>query len=462
MRKTILMLINGFGVERSDSAEVYSSKLMPNLDAMTKTYLFGTLSTPAGDYNNGYKLFSISGKGKGYEDEIDMLIFDKHLDRNKILQDVKNSITAENNLHIFYALEDDAKINQMREFLRIINGTKDKRVFVHLILTGTSTANYAAISKVLNKLSFELGAYCKVGIIVGKNKINSDDMLRTFYREFGEHWNEAEKKIDVLRNEIVNPENAGVFMVNKGFALKENDSVLFMNYDDVEMDRFFSDFTKMPVKLFSLYPFKDNIPHMFTKDLEINGSFAGLIEKHQIKILVLTTQDRVNDINFYLNGMEKKKSPNIAYAVNDISLFATKESTIDIFEKNNFDGYIIDYQVGLYNKMDMIKGDLQKIDTVIKSISEASQEKNYTFIISSLYGMHAPVMDGVVQKVVNFSGKVPCIFQSNDFTKKEYSLNSGNIYALTLTFLTNINDEVKSNKLVHKLSGLEKMLSKNK
>ena len=287
-------------------------------------------------------------------------------------------------------------------------------------------------------------------------------MLRTFYREFGEHWNEAEKKIDVLRNEIVNPENAGVFMVNKGFALKENDSVLFMNYDDVEMDRFFSDFTKMPVKLFSLYPFKDNIPHMFTKDLEINGSFAGLIEKHQIKILVLTTQDRVNDINFYLNGMEKKKSPNIAYAVNDISLFATKESTIDIFEKNNFDGYIIDYQVGLYNKMDMIKGDLQKIDTVIKSISEASQEKNYTFIISSLYGMHAPVMDGVVQKVVNFSGKVPCIFQSNDFTKKEYSLNSGNIYALTLTFLTNINDEVKSNKLVHKLSGLEKMLSKNK
>ena len=350
----------------------------------------------------------------------------------------------------------------MREFIKIINATKNKKVFVHLILTGTSTANYSAISKVLNKLSFELGAYCKVGIIVGKNKINTDDMLRTFYREFGEHWNEAEKKIDILRNEIVNPENAGVFMVNKGFALKENDTVLFMNYDDVDMERFFSDFAKMPVKLYSLYPFKENIPHMFTKDLEINSSFAGLIEKYQIKILTLTMQDRVNDINFYFNGMEKKKSPNLAYAINDMSLFSTKESTIDVLEKNNFDGYIIDYHIGLYNKMDMIKSDLQKIDSIIKNISEAALEKNYTFIISSLYGMHAPVMDGVVQKVVDFAGKVPCIYQANDFNKREYSLNGGNTHSLMLTFLTNIEDEVKSNKLVHKLSGIEKMLTKNK
>ena len=71
-------------------------------------------------------------------------------------------------------------------------------------------------------------------------------------------------------------------------------------------------------------------------------------------------------------------------------------------------------------------------------------------------------MDGVVQKVVDFSGKVPLVFQSNLFNKNEYSLNSGGVYALAQTFLTNINDDVKANKLVHKLSSIEKMLTKGK
>jgi len=85
MRKTILMLINGFGVERSGSAEVYSAKLMPNFDALIKTNLFGNLVANAGDYNNAYKQFSIPEKAKGYEDEIDYLIFEKKLDQNQVL-----------------------------------------------------------------------------------------------------------------------------------------------------------------------------------------------------------------------------------------------------------------------------------------------------------------------------------------------------------------------------------------
>lgn len=112
--------------------------------------------------------------------------------------------------------------------------------------------------------------------------------------------------------------------------------------------------------------------------------------------------------------------------------------------------------------MDVIKKDLQSIDGIIRNISDAAKEKDYTFIVSSLYGLHVPVMDGVVQKVIDFSGKVPVMFQSNLFTKAEYTLNPGNTYALGQTFLTNINDEVKANKLVHKLSNVEKMLTKGK
>ena len=36
MKKNILLLINGFGIEQSDSVNVYNEKLMPNMDRLTK------------------------------------------------------------------------------------------------------------------------------------------------------------------------------------------------------------------------------------------------------------------------------------------------------------------------------------------------------------------------------------------------------------------------------------------
>ncbi len=459
-RKTILLLINGFGIERKGSAEVYNAKLMPNFDEMIKKYLFGNLLTNAGDYNNAYKLFSIPENPKGKEDEIDALIFEKKLDQNPIIQQVRDNIGTENNLHIFYIIESGIKLNQVREMVQVINPKKDKRVFIHLILTSTSTSSYDNLKKAISKISFEVADFCKIGMIMGRNKINTDDVLRAFYRELGEHWNESEKKFDILKKDIINPEDAGVFIISGGFSLKENDSVLFMNYDVVNMEKFYNAFTKIPLKIYSLYPFKAGIPNLFNKEENKASSFAMNIEKFNINILILTAENRVNDINFYLNGMEKKKSPNITFALNDVNLFSSKESVISLVENNNYDGIIIDFTIAGYNKMDDICRDLKMIDGVIKNISEAASEKNYTFIISSLYGIHVPVMDGVVQKVIDFSGKVPCIFQSNIFPKTDYSLNTGNTYSLTQTFLTNIDDRVKSNKLVHKLSSIEKMLSK--
>lgn len=456
------MLINGFGVERKGSAEVYSQKLMPNFDYMVKNYLFGNLVTNAGDYNSAYKSFSIPQSNKAQEDEVDYLIFEKKLDTNEKLKSIRDGITEENKLHLFYFVDNIDKFKHVREFIKVLNPNKNRKVFLHFIMTGTSTASYDGLKKILSKISFEISEYCKVGMIVGRKKINTDDVLRAFYRELGEHWSESEKKLDILQKEVVNPEDAGVFIINGGFSLQENDTVFFLNYEDVDMEKFYADFTKINLKLFSLYPFKDDIPFAFKKEDNRSTSFASIIDKHEIKILLMTTEARINDINFYLNGMEKKKSPNLTYAINDMGLFSTKEAVINLIDNQPYDGFILDYSIAGYNRMEMIKGDLQKIDEVIKNISEASKEKEYTFIISSLYGIHTPVMEGVVQKIIDFSGKVPCLFQSNLFPKTEYSLNGGDVYSLAMTFLTNIEDEVKSNKLVHKLSSIEKMLTKGK
>ena len=76
--------------------------------------------------------------------------------------------------------------------------------------------------------------------------------------------------------------------------------------------------------------------------------------------------------------------------------------------------------------------------------------------------MHDQVKDGVITRIINFAGKVPCIYQNKEFNKKEYSLSSGTTHDLALTYLTNICDEVKSNRIIKKLSKLDKALSKKR
>ena len=62
MKKNILLLINGFGVEQRDSYNVYKKELMPNLDRLTIEGLFSTLSSNYLDYKDGYRNFSIGIK----------------------------------------------------------------------------------------------------------------------------------------------------------------------------------------------------------------------------------------------------------------------------------------------------------------------------------------------------------------------------------------------------------------
>ena len=55
MKKNILLLINGFGVEQRDSYNIYKKELMPNLDRLTVEGLFSTLSSNYLDYKDGYR-----------------------------------------------------------------------------------------------------------------------------------------------------------------------------------------------------------------------------------------------------------------------------------------------------------------------------------------------------------------------------------------------------------------------
>ena len=43
--RTILFLINGFGIESKDSYSIYDESVMPNFDKLSKKYMFSTLNS---------------------------------------------------------------------------------------------------------------------------------------------------------------------------------------------------------------------------------------------------------------------------------------------------------------------------------------------------------------------------------------------------------------------------------
>ena len=176
--------------------------------------------------------------------------------------------------------------------------------------------------------------------------------------------------------------------------------------------------------------------------------------------MLLSTQDKVNTINYCVNGEERVLSDKIVYILRDDELLSNKDAFINLVESTDKDGYIIDYDIGGYTRIEEMKDELHRIDAQIKNVCDACQEKGYTLIISSLYGMHKTMREGVIDKVVNFSGLVPCIFINNEYNRENYSVGGTSTTGLMYTYLTNICDDVRANKMLHKKSALDKLLKK--
>ena len=457
MRKTILLLINGFGVERSDSEPIYSANLMPNLDRMSNNYLFSSLIAPQADYDAGVKNFSKKEIKKSRFDSVDNIIYDQELGKVENLNLLKQNITGSNKLYVFFVYNGENKFNQLKEIVKSLNQEKNKTVIINFILSGTNTEIYGSFTKFLSKISYELFGYGKVGIITGKNKLNSDNFIRAFYKSQGEHWSEPNKKIEILNREVVIPNDADVFIVNPEFSIAEEDKMLFFNYENIDTQKFMEKHSNLRLAYYSLYPEK-NMINLFTREEGKYLKIKETIEKHKINLTVFTSKDRLNNLNYYLNGEENCISPYIRFVLNDLNLFNNQNALKTINDSN--DAIIIDFDISSIKTVGELKASLTKIDEIIGTLENICVNNKYSFIRSSLYGIHSTLREGPVEKIINFSGKVPIVFYNREFPKKSYSLRSGDVFALSQTFLTNVCDDVKQNMLVHKKRGIEKLISK--
>ena len=463
MKKTVLFLMNGFGIEQLDSYSIYNAKLMPNLDSYTKNHLFAAISTPSYNLVSGYRVFSTGSKYP-----LSCSLIDSYIDKfetNQNLMFYLNSIKPEGKIHLFLSLENEKSIEHLRAFLKFIRSKKQNKIFIHLVLTGDNIDNYKEVERLINKIVYEL-VDCKLGIIVGINSLNAVNLLafmNMFQNEVGEKWREVSKKMSSLVSLKIEPKNVKEFFLNEGFKFDVNDSIFFFNYEQTDMTNFVNNISKLTNTdtYFSLFPLTGIKYPMFAYP-KSGISMVNYLEKINAKALVLADSSSMRVINYYCCGLQSVVSPRISFAKTDNDLLLNQENIKAIIRDSDYDLIMIDFRIDDVKNVDELNKKLSKLDGILGYIHDFCVENKISLFISSLYGMQKEIpVDNFTRAFINFAGKVPFIVIDPVFNKANFSLGLGDIHTLADTVYTNINSKHNGGDvLIKRKNPLLKMLKK--
>lgn len=461
MKRNVLLLINGFGIEQAGSYNIYTSSLMPNLDRYTKEGLFTSMECMELDYKSGYRNFSIGiNKPLTYsivENSISKLDY-KNNNIFKHMLDTRNASGGK--IHIFCFWENDKTIEHLFMFIKEMMINPDVQIVVHLILCQKSLYDYKNMSAVMTKLNYEYSNNLRISIVSGENNFNktltSRDIIKSLITDYGEKWKDTSKKISVLTQNRTAPCDARTFMLNEGFALEENDIIFFYNYNNIDIGHFRKDlgaqkyktFNVDNLKIYSLFPVKCDVQIPFMYNFALSSTyFANFIKEIGAKALVLDTKERCGYINYYLTGLRNNADVNVNYIPTDDNFIYDKDKIMALFTKYNHEFIILNYEIESCKSVEEMKERLKSIDEIIGVLGEYLVSNNGALFISSFYGIETELYNDRHELCkINFSTRVPLIVLDKSKSKRNDAILEGGLFDLAHTIYANINPNYKANK----------------
>ena len=475
MKKNILLLINGFGVERADSYSVYSKELMPNMDRLTNERIFMTIPNNYYDYKSAYRELSM-----GIKNPLTYSLVDGHLNNldykeNKLLKYMCSELVKhKSRLHIICYWDSDRTIEQLIPFVKEFQSQSNAKIFLHLVLCQKSVNEYKEIDRWFSNLAYEMGNNVKLGVITGENNFKDTlalkEIVKCFMTEFGEKWRDLKKKVEVLVQNKTNPGDVRTFSVNADYKLQDNDLIFLFNYSNVDISNFkkelplqkFRSINYDSLQYYSLFPAKSDkqIPFMYNFAVS-SDNLQNTLKTVGVKCLVLDKKEKCPYINYFLCGLRNETFDELKFLPTDDGNVYDPVTMLEILKIYEKDIFIINYDLDNCKTLEEILDRLKKIDVVIGEIDKFARENNWGFFISSLYGIEKQ-MYNKKQEIckINFSGKVPVIISDNDINLTNYSTEEGGLFDLGNTVISNTNFEYKNTGLLKKKSALLSFLYK--
>ena len=478
-KKTILLLINGFGVEKKASYSIYDDSLMPTFAELSKVHLFSNNSVVSKVNNiyDAYRNMSMNINEPYNYNILDLEIEDKKLGKNDKILKIKNDFDTKNgNLHLFCLVDTSLKIvDHLKDMLKILNPNQKKKVFLHLVISSGSIEDYKYLVDVFSHINMDLAGYAEIGFILGLNSISNDakqvDMnffFKMFISKVGEKWQSFSQKFDVLYAMKEIPYDTKPFIVNSNFSLEANDTFFIYNYDSIDLTNFINTLaninygeTKNQFTYYSLFPVTSslNIPHIYEPVLA-NHSMVSNLESLGATALMFCNANQINILNYYCNGLKNAATSTLSF-VDMKQVEKNPQLIYSTITKMNKDLTIINYNLDECSNTNEIKEKLHDADNLLKILDENRTGSKYTIIVASLFGMikTLPNENGVPATVI-FSNELPFLYIDDFWTKKNYLITNGTINEIITSCYKSLSLRSKYPSLVERKNGLYKLFFK--
>ena len=459
MKKCVLFLINGLGIEKPGSYSISIDQIMPQLSRVKETSYFTTAITSSLEYRDAYQRFFL---GDTYRSELEYIhnnVLNESLVNNQVYQEFVSRTTKENcKIHIFLEPTNDKIVDELNTMVKTLQLTNNQKVYLHLILSNQTLNEYDKIISIVNYIKFHLHSNINLGFIMGKEflpqtltKNELDYIKRLYFMCSAERWTETEVKLQNLKAANIRPCLVQGFCANNECFISNGDTIFFFNTRREDYDNLIEGITQMAPQMFkeevnlsyfSLIKLntKFNIPS-FIDNIVYQNSLSQTLEKYQKKALIITDQENIKIVNFYANGLNSINNPNINFILKDDKLYQ-KEYIEQLIDTTPYDLIIFDYQMDTTKTVNHLKEQLSKIDSIIGLIADICVNK-YSLIVTSLYGLkkELPVADYNSELVlINYEMQIPIFFFDYNYPKGKYYLAPGETNDILSTALHCITD----------------------
>lgn len=474
MKKSVLFLINGLGIEKPGSYSISIDQCMPKLARIKETSFFTTAFINSIEYRSAYENFFL---GDTYKKEISFImdnILNDDVVNNNTFKTMKEKLSNDTNkLHVFLEPTNDKIAEAVNALVTKLELPQNKQVYLHLILSQQTVNEYKKLINVVNYIKYHLDTRITVGFIIGKELLSDeltpvelDTMKKLFFYCSCERWSETEKKFMSLQESNIRPCVAPGFCTTTSCTINNGDVVLFFNTRRTSYDKFIkaiynnceavfktSDYSIPIYSIIRLDTKFDVVP--FAENIIYDNSLDRVLKKANKQALIITDEKNMSLVNFLANGLNYVNNPSIQFMRLDYNYLNNAQNIANIIDNSPYELIIFDYHMDVSKTVNDLKEQLAQIDNVLGLIGDVCQNKHSLFI-TSLYGLKrdlplAPYNTEIV--TLDYEMQIPIFFFDYTYPRSKYALSPGETNDILSTAIKVIWDDPSLDSLI-RLKGL--------
>ena len=464
-KTTMLMILDGFGINENENGNAVKLANTPNIDKLMKTcptteiYTSGLkVGLPEGQMGNSEVGHTNIGAGR--------------------IEAIENCKKNNSKLHIMGLLSDGGVHSHMRHLFGLLELAKRKdfeEVYVHCFLDGRDTPPASAegyIMKLQEKMK-EKGVG-KIASISG----------RFYSMDRDKRWNRIQKTYDAMVNGIGEKSASPITAIESSYqkeifdefveptvicngdkpvaTISKNDSVIFFNFRPDRareitrtlVDTNFEDFeTKKDLNLFfvCMTQYDETMPNVKVafKPTTLVNTFGEYISDKGMTQLRIAETEKYAHVTFFFNGGNEKQykgedrilvpSPKVeTYDMQpEMSAPEVTEKVLDAINSRKYDVIILNYanpdMVGHTGNLDAAIKAIEEIDKDVGKVVEAIRANEGVLLITADHGNSEQMVDYTTgePQTSHTTNPVPLILVGMETAK----LKSGKLADLAPTML---------------------------